>query len=213
MNYLNNQQALLFGVHNHKCLTRMLVQQQLTKGKHVHELDYLMWFWVLCLCGYYPCLDVCYMWKHWGYYFESIQTRYSLKMPLLGVAWFSGYTECGQGKKESELSHQMPCEGNSFFVENLLARHFHLSEWMLNAHASAVALEEHNLEQKVTKEVVSLVFFVARLLCCMYAKCRRIDDACWVFNRLPTHDVVPWGAIILGHVKFWQGQQALDSIQ
>jgi hypothetical protein len=29
---------------------------------------------------------------------------------------------------------------------------------------------------------------------------------------LPTHDVVPWGAIILGHVKFWQGQQALDSI-
>jgi len=29
---------------------------------------------------------------------------------------------------------------------------------------------------------------------------------------LPTHDVVPWGAIVLGHVKFWQGQQALDSI-
>jgi hypothetical protein len=24
--------------------------------------------------------------------------------------------------------------------------------------------------------------------------------------------VVPWGAIILGHVKFLQGQQALDSI-
>ncbi len=58
----------------------------------------------------------------------------------------------------------MQCEGTSFFVENLLARHFHLSEWMLNAHASAVALEEHNLKQKVTKEVVSLVFFVARLL-------------------------------------------------
>jgi hypothetical protein len=25
VNYLNNQQALLFGVHNHKCLMRMLV--------------------------------------------------------------------------------------------------------------------------------------------------------------------------------------------
>jgi hypothetical protein len=62
----------------------------------------------------------------------------------------SGYTKCGQGK-ESELSHQMQCEGTSFFVENLLARHFHLSEWMLNAHASAVALEEHNLEQKVNQ--------------------------------------------------------------
>jgi hypothetical protein len=58
----------------------------------------------------------------------------------------------------------MQCEGTSFFVENLLARRFHLSEWMLNANASAVAFEEGNLEQKVTKEVASLVFFVARLL-------------------------------------------------
>jgi hypothetical protein len=45
----------------------------------------------------------------------------------------------------------MQCEGTSFFVENLLARHFYLSEWMLNAHASAEALEEHNLEQKVNQ--------------------------------------------------------------
>jgi hypothetical protein len=58
----------------------------------------------------------------------------------------------------------MQCEGTSFFVENLLVRRFHFLEWMLNAHASAVALEEHNLKQMVTKEVVSLVFFVARLL-------------------------------------------------
>jgi DNA-binding transcriptional regulator PaaX len=58
----------------------------------------------------------------------------------------------------------MQCEGTSFFVENLLARCFHLSEWMLNANASAVAFEEGNLEQKVTKEVASLMFFVARLL-------------------------------------------------
>jgi hypothetical protein len=66
--------------------------------------------------------------------------------------------------REGVRTHQMQCEGTSFFVQNLLVRRFHLSEWMLNAHASAVALEEGNLKQKVTKEVVSLLFCVARLL-------------------------------------------------
>jgi pentatricopeptide repeat protein len=46
-----------------------------------------------------------------------------------------------------------------------------------------------------------------------YAKCGSIEDAWKVFNRMPTHDVVSWSAIILGHVKCGHGLKALGLYQ
>jgi pentatricopeptide repeat protein len=44
----------------------------------------------------------------------------------------------------------------------------------------------------------------------MYAKCGSLEDAWRVFNKMPSWDVVTWSAMILGHVKYGQGQKALE---
>jgi pentatricopeptide repeat protein len=44
----------------------------------------------------------------------------------------------------------------------------------------------------------------------MYAKCGSIEDAWRVFNKMSSQNVVTWNAMILGHVKCWQGQKALE---
>ncbi len=51
--------------------------------------------------------------------------------------------------------------------------------------------------------------FVGNSLIAMYAKCGSIEDAWKVFNKMSSRDVVTWNAMILGHVKFGQGQKAL----
>ncbi|KAH9551846.1 hypothetical protein CY35_09G034700 [Sphagnum magellanicum] len=52
--------------------------------------------------------------------------------------------------------------------------------------------------------------YVGSSLVDMYAKCGSIEGAWRVFNIMPTHDVVAWSAMILGHVKCGQGQKALE---
>jgi pentatricopeptide repeat protein len=47
----------------------------------------------------------------------------------------------------------------------------------------------------------------------MYAKCRCIEDAQRVFNNMPSHAVIAWNTMILGHVKSGQGQKALKLFQ
>jgi pentatricopeptide repeat protein len=44
----------------------------------------------------------------------------------------------------------------------------------------------------------------------MYAKCRSVQDAWRMFNKMPSRKVVTWAAMILGHVDCQQGQQALE---
>jgi pentatricopeptide repeat domain-containing protein 1 len=43
----------------------------------------------------------------------------------------------------------------------------------------------------------------------MYAKCGSMDDACRVFDKMVSRDVVSWTVMMLGHVKCGQGQKAL----
>jgi pentatricopeptide repeat protein len=40
-----------------------------------------------------------------------------------------------------------------------------------------------------------------------------MEDAWKVFNRMPSHNVVSWTAMTLGHMKCGQGQKALDLFQ
>jgi hypothetical protein len=47
----------------------------------------------------------------------------------------------------------------------------------------------------------------------MYAKCRSMKDAHRVLNKTPFQDVIPWNAMILGHVKWEQGQKPLILFQ
>jgi pentatricopeptide repeat protein len=55
--------------------------------------------------------------------------------------------------------------------------------------------------------------FVGSSLIATYAKRDSIEDALRVFYRMPTHNVVTWNAMILGHVQCGQGQKASELCQ
>ncbi len=53
--------------------------------------------------------------------------------------------------------------------------------------------------------------FVGNSLVNMYVKCGHMEEALRVFNKMPSHDVVSWTAMISGHVKSGQGQKVTFS--
>ncbi|CAM6025997.1 unnamed protein product [Sphagnum balticum] len=125
------------------------------------------------------------------------------------VSWnvmISGYVKCGQGQKALKLFQQMQKEGVQPGRVTFVA--------VLNACASILALEEGRCahEQIIQRGCESDVF-VGNSLIDMYAKCGSIADAENVFNKMPTRNVVSWSAMILGFVKFGQGQRALALYQ
>jgi pentatricopeptide repeat protein len=85
---------------------------------------------------------------------------------------------------------------------------------VLNACASIVALEEGRyVNEQIIESSYESVAFLGNSLVDMYAKCGSIADARSVFNKLLSHDVVLWNAMILGHVKCGQGHKALELFQ
>jgi pentatricopeptide repeat protein len=79
---------------------------------------------------------------------------------------------------------------------------------VLNACASRVALEEgRRAHEQIIRSGFESNVFVRNCLIDMYVKCGRMNDAQSVFNKMPSHGVVSWIAMILGHVKCGQGQR------
>ncbi len=68
---------------------------------------------------------------------------------------------------------------------------------VLNTFGSVVAIEEGRsaLEQFIQSGWDSNAF-VGNCLVDMYAKCRSMEQAWRVFNKIPSHDVVSWNAIL-----------------
>jgi pentatricopeptide repeat protein len=84
----------------------------------------------------------------------------------------------------------------------------------LNACVSLVALEEgRSIYQQIIQSGCESVTFVGNSLVDMYAKCGSMEDACKVFNKMSSHNVVSWNAMILRHVKCGQAQKALELFQ
>jgi pentatricopeptide repeat protein len=44
----------------------------------------------------------------------------------------------------------------------------------------------------------------------MYAKCGSMEDAWRVFKKISSQDIGTWIAMVLGHVKCGQGQEAME---
>jgi pentatricopeptide repeat protein len=124
------------------------------------------------------------------------------------VSWsarLSGLVKSRQAQKALQLHREMQREGvrpNAVTVVGVL-----------NVCASIATLEEGKCapEQIIQSGLESV--FVGNSLVDMYAKCRIIEDVWKAFNRMPSHNVVSWTAMILGHVKCGQGQKALDLFQ
>ncbi len=172
----------------------------LEEGKHVHEqivrcgFESNVFVGSTLTCMYAKCGSI-----------EDARRVFN-KMPTHNVvAWnamISGHLRCGQGHKALELFQQMQYEG-------MMPDRFTFVQ-VLNACASLQALEEgRRIHTQIIQSGCELDVYVANGLVDMYAKCKSIQDAQKVFDRMPIRDVFAWNAMILGHVKCGQGQKAL----
>jgi pentatricopeptide repeat protein len=137
---------------------------------------------------------------------EDAQRMFN-NMPSQGVVTWNalilGHVKCGQGQKALELFQQMHLEGVRLNSVTFVV--------VLKACASVGALRVgmHVHEQVIQSGCESNVF-VGSSLVDMYAKCGSMDDANRMVNSMPSQSVVSWAAMILGHMKCRQGQDALE---
>jgi pentatricopeptide repeat protein len=114
-----------------------------------------------------------------------------------------GHVKCGQGQKALELFQQMQQEGVRSDSVTFVG--------VLNACASTGALEEGRCaHEQIIQSGWDSDVFVGSSLVDMYAKCGCMEDAERVFYKMPSHNVVTWNAMILGHVKCGRGQKVLE---
>ncbi|CAK9213803.1 unnamed protein product [Sphagnum troendelagicum] len=113
------------------------------------------------------------------------------------------HVKAGEYEKTMELFKQMQKKGMRPDRFTLLP--------VLNACAGLRALEEgRRAHELIMQTGCEADIFVGSSLVDMYAKCGHMEDALRVFNKMPSRDVVTWSALILGHVKYGQGQKALE---
>jgi len=132
------------------------------------------------------------------------------KMPSRDVVTWNamvlGHVKCGHKQKALELFQQMQQEGvrpNSVTFVGVL-----------NACASLIALEEgRRVHQQIIQSGLESDVFVGSSLVDMYAKCGSIEDACRVFNKMPSRDVVTWTAILGGCAMHGHGREALKHFE
>ncbi|KAJ7534255.1 hypothetical protein O6H91_13G086000 [Diphasiastrum complanatum] len=131
--------------------------------------------------------------------FENMPQRDVISWSAMIVA----YAKSGQGSRALEIYTQMQQElikPNSFTFVGALT-----------ACTSLGALEEGRfLHSQVIENGQESDPHVGSCLVDMYAKSESVEDACKVFNDMPTRDVVSWSAMIVGYVKCGQGGKALE---
>jgi pentatricopeptide repeat protein len=109
-----------------------------------------------------------------------------------------GHVKCGEGQKALELFQQIQFEGVQ-------------PEPMTFVH---VPVKGHGMKAGVctnsSLKVVVRIFLWPIPFVDMHAKCGSMDDAECSTGCMHRHTVVSCNAIILGHVKFGQGQKVLQ---
>eukprot|EP01018_Ginkgo_biloba_P026983 Gb_37624 [translate_table: standard] len=77
--------------------------------------------------------------------------------------------------------------------------------------ASIAALQHgRQFHVHVIKMVFDLDIFVGSALVDMYAKCGSIADACHMFQKIPTPNVVSWNSMIAGYAQHGHSKEALQ---
>jgi pentatricopeptide repeat protein len=116
------------------------------------------------------------------------------------------FVKGGQPEKVMHLFQQMQQEGMSPNKFTFIL--------VINACAALGALEDgRHVHEQIIQSGCEFDIFVGSSLVDMYAECGSIEDAQRMFNNMPSQGVVTWNALILGHVKCWQGQKALELLQ
>jgi pentatricopeptide repeat protein len=122
-------------------------------------------------------------------------------------AMIFGHVKCGQGQKALELFQKLQREGVQPGPVTFVG--------VLNACASVVALgngrqvHEQTIESGCESDV-----FVGNSLVDMYAKCGSMEDACKVFNKMSSRDVISWNAMLPGFAMHdVHGNKALEHFE
>ncbi|KAH9544538.1 hypothetical protein CY35_13G126800 [Sphagnum magellanicum] len=116
------------------------------------------------------------------------------------VSWNAmifGHVKCGEGHKALQLFQKMQHEGVQPDPATYVG--------VLNACANVVALEEgRRTHERIIQSRCESDVNVKNSLVDMYAKCGSMEDACRVFNSMPSHDVVSWNALLGGFAMHGQ---------
>ncbi len=120
-------------------------------------------------------------------------------------AMIYGHVKCGQNQKALEIFRLMQQEGLKPDPATFIG--------VLNACANLLALDGGRLTHKQVIHSGSESDVSVSSSFVVYAKCGSTEDAWRVFNTMPSHDVMPWTAMIQGHVKCEKGQTALELYQ
>jgi pentatricopeptide repeat protein len=82
---------------------------------------------------------------------------------------------------------------------------------VLKACAAISALRRgKEIHERIIKSGFSSHVFVGNALISMYSKCKRIEDARKVFNKMSEQNVVSWNAMIVGYAQNDRGEEALE---
>jgi pentatricopeptide repeat protein len=110
------------------------------------------------------------------------------------TAMIQGHVKCGHGQKALELYQQMQREGVEPDLHTFVAA-------------------SRDIEERIIQCGCECNVFVTSSLIDMYAKCGSMEDAWRVFNKRPSHDLVPFNAMILGLLQCVQGEKVLELFQ
>ncbi len=118
-------------------------------------------------------------------------------------AMIFGHVKCGQGQKALELFQKLQQEGVQPGPVTFVG--------VLNACASVVALGNgRQVHEQIIESGCESDVFVGNSLVDMYAKCGTMEDACKVFNKMSSRDVISWNAILVGFAMHGHGNKALE---
>eukprot|EP01018_Ginkgo_biloba_P028611 Gb_18166 [translate_table: standard] len=119
------------------------------------------------------------------------------------TAMIAGYSQTGYGKEALQLFCEMQRAGtksNQFTFGSVL-----------KACASTEALEMgKQVQAHIIMTGFESDFFMGSALIDMYSKCRTLEYARHVFDKMPKRDVVVWTTMIAGYTHNGQGEQALE---
>ncbi|KAI5068665.1 hypothetical protein GOP47_0017010 [Adiantum capillus-veneris] len=133
------------------------------------------------------------------------------ELPLPDViAWnalIAGYSQHGRGKEALDCFERMQSEGLTPSATTFSC--------ILKACGTLGAIgrgkEVH--DQIAVMGLLTKNIVLGNALVDMYAKCGELSKAQEVFDKLPTHDVVSWTAIISGYCRHGLGKQALSCFE
>eukprot|EP01018_Ginkgo_biloba_P026598 Gb_12372 [translate_table: standard] len=121
---------------------------------------------------------------------------------VLWTAMIAGYVQNGHANQALTLFYEMQLtevKPNSVTITNVLP-----------ACAQLGALQQgRRIHDLVIRSGFDSDLSVANSLVAMYAKCRTIEDARQVFDKIPRRDVVSWTAMITGYVQSGHASEAL----